>query len=353
MKIKKIFLLALVVLTGIASSCKYDDDEIWDTVDNLADRVTALEELTKKLNGDIVAMQSIVSALEKNISIASVEEVADGYIIHFTDGTKATIKHGKDGADGKDGVDGTNGKDGADGKDGTDGKDGVNGTNGKDGKDGLNAPIIGVAKYEGAYYWNITIDGETEWLTDEEGNKFPVTSNGGQDGNDGKDGKDGITPLIKVDTNGIWFVSYDNGTTWTSLGVSATTGPTGPRGDSAFADNNPIEVRDGIAYFTLADGTVFEIPVASTVEYTLNGADFNANATQNLSGTITLNYTVNNMANASVEILKQENATAVADENAKTITITPIYNGNQNGKVVILFYNSNQTITSVLNFNIQ
>ena len=49
MKMKKIFLLAMVALTGIATSCKYDDGEVWDSVNDLADRVTNLENVTKQL----------------------------------------------------------------------------------------------------------------------------------------------------------------------------------------------------------------------------------------------------------------------------------------------------------------
>ena len=40
----------LVVLTGIASSCKYDDEELWDYVTDLADRISTLETLTKQMN---------------------------------------------------------------------------------------------------------------------------------------------------------------------------------------------------------------------------------------------------------------------------------------------------------------
>ena len=97
MKMKKYFLLALVVLTGITSSCKYDDGEIWDNVNNLADRVASLEAITKQMNSDISAMQSIVTALQKQIMVKEVEELKDGYIIHFTDGTQATIKNGANG----------------------------------------------------------------------------------------------------------------------------------------------------------------------------------------------------------------------------------------------------------------
>ena len=93
---KKIFFIALVALTGVVSSCKYDDAEIWDSVENLADRVTSLEQLTQQLNSDITAMQAIAAALQKNVSVSEIETLVDGYIIYFTDGTKAIIKNGKD-----------------------------------------------------------------------------------------------------------------------------------------------------------------------------------------------------------------------------------------------------------------
>ena len=98
-----------------------------------------------------------------------------------------TIYHGQDGADGKDG------QDGQDGKDGT-------------------TPIIGVAldPIDNAYYW--TLNGD--WLLDKDGNRIPLTS---RDGQNGADGKDGITPQLKIE-NGYWYVSTDNGKTWTQLG---------------------------------------------------------------------------------------------------------------------------------------
>ena len=75
------------------------------------------------------------------------------------------------------------------------------------------------------YYW--TLDGE--WLTDERGDKIKAEGTDGKDGADGEDGsdgndgqdgtngKDGITPQFKIE-NDYWFISYDNGDTWTQLG---------------------------------------------------------------------------------------------------------------------------------------
>lgn len=44
----------------------------------------------------------------------------------------------------------------------------------------------------------------------------------------GKNGEDGVTPILKIGTDNIWYVSYDKGVTWTSLGVSAA----GIKGDT-------------------------------------------------------------------------------------------------------------------------
>ena len=72
---KKFLLLMLVVWTGIASSCKYDDDELWGSVDDLANRISALETLTQQMNGDISAMKAIVTALENQEAVSEVEKL--------------------------------------------------------------------------------------------------------------------------------------------------------------------------------------------------------------------------------------------------------------------------------------
>ena len=41
----------------------------------------------------------IVEALQDNLSISKVEQISDGYIIHFSDGSTATIKNGKNSED--------------------------------------------------------------------------------------------------------------------------------------------------------------------------------------------------------------------------------------------------------------
>ena len=186
------------------------------------------------MNTNISSLQSIVEALQKNDYITNVSPVRKdgeeiGYTITFAYGDTITIYHG------------TNGKDGANGKDGY-------------------TPQIGVMKdTDGIYYW--TVDGD--WLLDGKGNKIQANgvngtngSNGqdGTDGKDGNDGADGITPRLKIE-NDYWYVSYDNGATWTELGKA--TGEDEADGDTIFSS---ITQDDEYVYFNLADGTMITLP---------------------------------------------------------------------------------------------
>lgn len=335
MKMKKYFLLALVVWTGIASSCKYDDDEVWDSVNNLADRVTALEAATKQINSDIAALQSIVSALQKQVSVTSVEELADGYIIHFSDGTDATIKNG---ADGKDGANGADGKDGVDGA---------------DGKDGANAPIINVAAEDGIYYWTITVDGKTDWLTDEEGNKMRVTGEDGEDGKDGtsgSSGKNGKTPLLKVDGEGYWIVSYDN---WDSYDYVYDEENNKVKAKGADADSffKSIKKEGDVVIVELADNEEYSIPMEASVKYTGEAISDNV-LTLTKGSNVELTFEVSGMTNASAEVVKKDEGISWSVTGNK-LTFKLTADSIKDDKIVILFYNANQTITSVLKVEIE
>ena len=267
---RKISLLLLTLTLCFFTACHND---IWNAIDDLDGRVTKLEELCKEMNTNITSLQTIVSVLQSNDFITGIVEIKKngeviGYTITFGKHDPITIYHGQDG------------KDGADGKDGQDGS--------------ANAPVIGVAQdTDGVYYW--TLNGE--WLLDDNGNKLPVSgkngqngSNGqdgadgkdGQDGTDGKDGqdgvdgKDGVTPQLKIE-DGYWYISYDNGATWTQLGkatgedgkdgqngsngTDGKDGKDGQDGDSMFQS---VTQDENYVYFTLADGTVIKIAKKTT-----------------------------------------------------------------------------------------
>lgn len=130
---------------------------------------------------------------------------------------------------------------------------------------GSAAPVIGVKKdTDNVYYW--TLNGE--WLLDDEGNKIKAEGkdgSNGTNGSDGNNGEDGITPKLKIE-EGYWYVSYDNGTSWTKLGkATGADGADGADGSDG-ADGTDGEDGDNIfssvtqdeeyVYFNLADGTI-------------------------------------------------------------------------------------------------
>lgn len=75
----------------------------------------------------------------------------------------------------------------------------------------------------------------------------------GEQGAPGKDGENGITPRLKIDENDFWCVSYDNGKTWTSLGVKAT----GDKGDKGDAGDKGDGGENGTTPLLKVDENVF------------------------------------------------------------------------------------------------
>ena len=260
---KKLTTFAIMTMAIILSSCKYNDDDIWNSVHNLEDRVAKLEELCQQMNTNVSSLQTIVTALQSNDYITGITPIVEngkeiGYTITFSKSEAIIIYHGRDGHDGIDGTDGTDGIDGV-------------------------TPVIGVRQdVDGIYYW--TLNGD--WLTDDSGNKIKAEGTDGKDGadgadgsdgadgtdgtngQDGQDGQDGITPKFKIE-NDYWFISYDNGVTWTQLGkATGEDGADGVNGDSIFKG---VTQDDDNVYFELADGSV--ITVSKSAESSSGGED--------------------------------------------------------------------------------
>ncbi len=101
------------------------------------------------------------------------------------------------------------------------------------GNDGADGKQIELRVYNGFVQWKYSDD--SVWnnlialseLKGEKGDKGD-TGDKGDKGDPGQDGKDGITPRLKIGEDNLWYVSYDGGQTWVSLGVKAT----GEKGDT-------------------------------------------------------------------------------------------------------------------------
>ena len=296
---KKLLSLLMCGLLLFGCGDKYDDSALRNDLNDLENRVAKLEELCKQMNTNISSLQKIVEALQDNLSISKVEQISDGYIIHFSDGSTATIKNGKNSED---------------------------------------APIIGVKKdTDGIYYW--TLDGE--WLTDEKGNKVKAQGTDGKDGVDGEDGtngKDGITPQLKIE-NGRWMLSMDNGKTWTDIGqATGADGKDGEDGEDGTDGEDGVDGKDGTngifksvredddnVYFTLEDDSVITIPKSDNSKFAI-AFDTTDIAILNGGESKTISYTITDATeNTVVKAIAQDgwkvkvNATST---DKGTITIT-------------------------------
>ena len=245
MKKAILLLLSAALLAGACQ--KYDDSVLKNRIGDLENRVTTLESTANTLNGNVSSVQTLVQALQDDITISVISKNKDGFTITFSDGQTVEIRNGE------------NGKDGNDGKDG---KDGVNGAQGDKGDKG-ETPVIGVKAEDGVFFW--TVDGE--WLVDASGNKVGVS---------------GGVPTLKIE-NDHWFVSYD-GTNWQDLGKVDVTG--GSSDLSITEDDNfvyfafkstgeTIKISKSTRFTIDIEGTDFVLQDEKTVEipYTLFGAD--------------------------------------------------------------------------------
>ena len=325
---------------GLFGSCKYDDSDLVERVDNLEGRLAKLEEQCKQINANINSLQIIVNALKEANHITSISNLVEngveiGYKIEFAKSDPIHIYHGKAGADGargedgytpligvkkdKDGIyywtldgnwltdndgnkvraqgldgkDGYNGKDGKDGEDGKDGKDGEDGKDGKDGKDGYNG-------------------------------------SDGKDGKDGYNGKNGVTPKLRI-KDGNWEVSYNNGVSWETLG-SAT-------GGVVPCPIKSVEVKGRYVLFTLNSGDKIKIPLYNAITIKFEETTIGMKA----SSQIDLLYTLTGGDNVKVSAIGEGVRTSV-DESAKKLTITTDVNFT-GGKVLVHATDGNNVAT--------
>ena len=295
-------LLAILTIVAISfSGCVYDDTALVGRVDSLEDRVDALEKLCKEVNANISAMQTIVNALQSNDYVTSVTAITEngeaiGYTITFAKSEPITIYHGKDG----------------------------------------DTPVVGVQQDSyGIYYW--TLNGE--WLLDANGNKIEVQG--------GAEGKNGITPQLKIE-NDYWYISYDNGSTWTILGKATgndgVNGTNGKNGDSFFQS---VTQDENNVYLTLADGTTITLAKRSELAIHFDLSSLNDVIP---NSEVKVNYAVNSSVGCvEIEAFPSADlrAEVVADDATRITGHILIRTGNKYdaaSKVVVLVSDGNSVI---------
>lgn len=217
---KKVLFFLLLCMAMCLHSC-YDDSALWKSVNDHSARLTKLETLCNQMNSDISTLKSLVSTIQNGGYITDVIPLTEngvevGYKITLSDGKIISIRHGNKGDKGDTGDQG-------------------------------HTPEIAVKKdTDGKYYW--VVDGT--WLLDGAGNKVQVAP---------EEAEDGITPIVKIE-NGMWCVSYNNGTTWDELGP-------------AVAENTCIfkdaKYENGILTLYFDDENMLPLPVGSAFKIVL------------------------------------------------------------------------------------
>lgn len=212
---KKYLFFALTAVL-LATGCN-KDDEILNRLSRLEGRVDNLESLCSDLNSNINALTQIVDAVRENDYVTNVSPIQRdgaviGYTIAFAKSESITIYNGTDG----------------------------------------HSPMISIKQdTDGRWYW--TLDGN--WLTDDMGGKVLAEAD---------NSVIVITPQLKIE-NGSWYLSTD-GQNWQKVGDA----------DIVMADPifKKVDYNADMVYFTLADGSVIDIPrkqvsgSASNVEMT-------------------------------------------------------------------------------------
>lgn len=198
MYMKNILSLLMCGLLLFGCSDKHDDS----ASRNDENRVAKLEELCNQMNTNISLLQKIVDAVESQLSISQLEQIANGYIIHFYDGSTVTI---------------------------------TNGLNSEE------APVIGVFQEGNYYLWMLNGD----YLTDKNSNKLKAQSSYG------------ITPQLKIE-NDRWLLSIDNGQTWTDIGQATEADITNGSGSVNSIFKSITEDDDNV-YFSVTSAPVITI----------------------------------------------------------------------------------------------
>ena len=206
---KKVISIICITLLVALYSCDERDD-LRSDIDNLKERVANLEASIEQMNSDISNYQQMVEG--KILVVGYSKDEQDNYTIELSNGETITIYSGK--------------------------------------VDMNDMPLFSVnASGHWAYTSN---DMTTELLV----NDKPVSAIP-------EAGTAGVTPKLKVDANGFWLVSIDNGSTWNKLGNNQIAdGTQAVANASSLFSNVTIDETTGQITFTIrADNSQVKVPI--------------------------------------------------------------------------------------------
>lgn len=256
---KKILIAFLLIFSLQSCSESYDDACLWQSIDEIKERLDKLERDITIINSNITFIQTTINNFPTGKYIKTVIETATGYQITMSDGEIINLTNG------------LNGKDGQNGQDGS-------------------TVTIGVKLSNGIYYWTIITNGTEEWLYDTNGNKIPVTGNNGQNGSNGKSAYEIAVEHGFQGTEAQWLESLKPVFGNDSQGnITITIGGTTVNIDNS---NNVSQVISSITednafvYIKLPTGETITVPKTSeefTFTLSQNSLSFNSLETKTLT----------------------------------------------------------------------
>lgn len=206
---KKVISIICITLLVALYSCDERDD-LRSDIDNLKERVANLEASIEQMNSDISNYQQMVEG--KILVVGYSKDEQDNYTIELSNSETVTIYSGK--------------------------------------VDMNDMPLFSV---NASGHWAYTInDMTTELLV----NDKPVSAIP-------EAGTAGVTPKLKVDANGFWLISIDNGSTWNKLGNNQIAdGTQAVANASSLFSNVTIDEETGQITFTIrADNSQVKVPI--------------------------------------------------------------------------------------------
>ena len=283
-------LFCLVVACGMTACAGFDDGSLKDRIDNIKERLAALQTQADNLEKQLKDLSYITNG---NV-VTSVTKNADGkYVITY-----------KDNADKESAV--------------------IIATM----SEMTTVPVVGVAIDNGVYYWTKNTNGTSSWLLDKDGQKIPVS---------------GHTPVLGVDNNGNWTVDG-----------KVLADENGQPVEAHDAETSLFKVvkkdAEGNLMITLGDGTTITLPVIDGLNLHLETTPIvNLTSLDKFS----FNYELlgEKASYALVDIARAENVTASINKQTKNIEVS-FPAGFKEGNIIVIAYDlENKTILRPVYFH--
>ena len=206
---KKVILSICTILFVALYSCDERDD-LRSDIDNLKERVANLEASIEQMNTDINNYQQMVAGVI--LVMGYNQDELGNYTVELSNGASLNIYSGK--------------------------------------ADMNDMPLFSI---NASGNWAYTINGVTTELlfNNQPVNAIPET------------GAAGITPKMKVDANGFWLISLDNGSTWSKLGNNQIADGTQATSSASSVFSNVVvnEATGEITFTIRADNSEVTIPI--------------------------------------------------------------------------------------------